>query len=196
VRDTIPQSLNIATIAPGSSSHAYTYMIHGENAQVIDFIFNNIQLPDSNVNEPASHGFVKFKINQRANNPLGTVIENKAGIYFDFNEAIITNTTHHVLGENFVESNLVGLSTQRPDNTIAINVYPNPSKDDVTFEILNAQQSNYSLQIFNSIGSSVLQRSISNNKITIQKGSLPAGIYFYQVSYAQGIAGVGKLIIN
>ena len=86
------------------------------NLQLFDFIFNNIQLPDSNVNEPASHGFVKFKINQRANNPLGTVIENKAGIYFDFNEAVITNSTHHVLGENFVESNLVGLSTQKSNN--------------------------------------------------------------------------------
>ena len=86
-----------------------------------DFIFNNIQLPDSNVNEPASHGFVKFKINQRANNPLGTVIENKAGIYFDFNEAVITNSTHHVLGENFVESNLVGLSTQKSNNAFHLN---------------------------------------------------------------------------
>jgi uncharacterized repeat protein (TIGR01451 family) len=196
VRDTIPSSLNIATIAPGSSSHAYTYMIHGENAQVIDFIFNNIQLPDSNVNEPASHGFIKFKINQSANNPLGTVIENKAGIYFDFNEAIITNSTHHVLGENFVESNLVGLSTQKPNNTVAVNVYPNPAKDDVTFEIKNADQNNYTLQLFNTTGSSVLQRNISNNKTTIQKGSLPAGIYFYQVSQPQGITGVGKLIIN
>jgi hypothetical protein len=171
-------------------------MIHGENAQVIDFIFNNIQLPDSNVNEPASNGFVKFKIHQRANNPLGTVIENSAGIYFDFNEAIITNTTHHVLGENFIESNLVGLSTQKPLNTVTVNVYPNPAKDDVTFEVQNAELNNYTLQIFNSIGSSVLQRNISNNKITIQKGSLPAGIYFYQVSHPQGITGIGKLIMN
>jgi uncharacterized repeat protein (TIGR01451 family) len=196
VRDTIPQSLDIATIVPGSSSHAYTYMIHGENAQVIDFIFNNIQLPDSNVNEPASNGFIKFKINQRANNPLGTVIENSAGIYFDFNEPIITNTTHHELGQNFIESNLVGLSSASSTNEIKINVYPNPAKDDVTFEIKNVELNNYSLQIFNSIGSSVLQRKISNNKITIQKGSLPAGIYFYQISHPQGVAGIGKLIIN
>ena len=196
VRDTIPQSLDIATITPGASSHNYSYFVHGENAQVIDFIFNNIQLPDSNVNEPASHGFIKFKINQKTNNPIGTVIENKAGIYFDFNEAVITNATHHVIGQNFIESNLVGLSTANQNNEITVNVYPNPAKDDVTFEIKNAQQSNYTLQIFNNLGSTVLQRYISNNKIIIQKGNLPAGIYFYQVSHAKGITGVGKLIIN
>ena len=101
-----------------------------------------------------------------------------------------------MLGENFVESNLVGLSTQKPNNTVVVNVYPNPAKDDVTFEIKNADQNNYTLQLFNTTGSSVLQRNISNNKTTIQKGSLPAGIYFYQVSQPQGITGVGKLIIN
>ncbi|HRG58695.1 MAG TPA: T9SS type A sorting domain-containing protein [Bacteroidia bacterium] len=196
VRDTIPQSLDIATITPGASSHNYTYVVHGENAQVIDFIFNNIQLPDSNVNEPASNGFVKFKINQKANNPIGTVIENKAGIYFDFNEAVITNSTHHVIGQNFIESNLVGLSTQAPQNEISVNVFPNPAKDDVIFEIKNSQHSNYALQIFNLHGSSVLQQNFSNSIIKIQKGSLPAGIYFYQVNHDKGIAHIGKLIIN
>lgn len=196
VRDTIPQSFNIATLVPGSSSHAYTYFIHGENAQVIDFIFNNIQLPDSNVNEPASHGFIKFKINQKANNPIGTVIENKAGIYFDFNEAVITNSTHHVIGQNFIESNLVGLSTQKPHSAIDVNVYPNPSKDDVTFEIQQAKKGNYTLQIFNSTGGSVVQRNIVNNKTTLQKGSLPAGIYYYQISHQNGIEGQGKFIIH
>lgn len=196
VRDTIPSSLAISTINPGSSSHPYTYMIHGENTQVVDFIFNNIQLPDSNVNEPASHGFIKFKINQRPNNPLGTVIENKAGIYFDFNEAVITNSTHHILGENFVESNLVGLSTHKTDNEIAVHVYPNPSHYHVTFEISGQKQGNYRVELFNTIGASVLKSNTSNNKMIIEKGTLPAGIYFYQVSNQNGNVGNGKLIIE
>lgn len=196
VRDTIPQSLNIASIVPGASSAPYTYMIHGDNVQVIDFIFNNIQLPDSNVNEPASHGFIQFKINQRANNPLGTVIENKAGIYFDFNEAVITNSTHHVLGENFITANLVGLSTQKPNNEIAVKVYPNPSHYNVTFEITGQKQGNYRVELFNTIGASVLKSNTSNNKMIIEKGTLPAGIYFYQVSNQNGNVGNGKLIIE
>jgi uncharacterized repeat protein (TIGR01451 family) len=196
VRDTIPQSLDIASIIPGSSSHTYSYMIHGENVQVIDFIFNNIQLPDSNVNEPASHGFVKFKINQKPNNPLGTVIENKAGIYFDFNEAVITNSTHHVLGENFITANLVGLSTQKPNNEIAVLVYPNPSHYNVTFEISGQKHGNYRVELFNTIGASVLKSNTSNNKMIIEKGTLPAGIYFYQVSNQNGNVGNGKLIVE
>jgi len=56
------------------------------------FHFENILLPDSTVNEPASHGFVQFRINQLTDNPIGTVIENTADIYFDLNKAIVTNT--------------------------------------------------------------------------------------------------------
>jgi uncharacterized repeat protein (TIGR01451 family) len=196
VRDTIPQSLNITSILPGSSSHPYTYVVHGENAQVIDFTFTNIQLPDSNINEPASHGFVKFKINQKANNAIGTVIENKAGIYFDFNEAIITNTTHHQIGENFVEANLVGLSTKPARNQMQVLVYPNPTHSDVTFELKGQMQGPYQVELINSIGKLVAIKSFSNNKITIEKANLSAGIYCYKITNGNGMLSVGKLIVN
>lgn len=55
--------------------------------------FNNIMLPDSNVNELASHGFVRYRIRLRDNLPIGTEITNNAFIYFDQNPAVITNST-------------------------------------------------------------------------------------------------------
>lgn len=196
IRDTIPNELDITSIIPGASSHNYTYFIHGENAQVIDFVFNNIQLPDSNVNEPASNGFVKFKIQQSANNPLGTVIENKAGIYFDFNEPVITNTTHHLLGEDFIGSNVV--SVQQPKHTVPfmVKVFPNPSGDDVYFEVHSTLSGNYQLELIDALGSQVMMRNLSNFKTTINKGSLPAGVYFYRIGNAQGNSTYGKLIIK
>ena len=60
-------------------------------------------LPDSNVNEPASHGFVKFTVSQQPGNPMGTVINNQAAIYFDFNDPIFTNIYSHTVGDDFVE---------------------------------------------------------------------------------------------
>jgi hypothetical protein len=54
------------------------------------FYFPNILLPDSNINEPRSHGFVGFRI--RPHLPLlpGDEITNIANIYFDFNPPVIT----------------------------------------------------------------------------------------------------------
>ncbi|WP_338791255.1 T9SS type A sorting domain-containing protein [Bernardetia sp. MNP-M8] len=93
VLDTLSEFLDIETIRLGMVSHDYKLLIDGDaDTRVLRFEFDNINLPDSNSNEPASHGFIKFKIKQKANNSIGTVIKNRAAIYFDFNSPIITNT--------------------------------------------------------------------------------------------------------
>lgn len=62
------------------------------NGNNINFIFDNINLPDSNTDEPNSHGFIAYKIKPKNNVVLGDVFMNTADIYFDFNPPIITNT--------------------------------------------------------------------------------------------------------
>ncbi|MBK6994738.1 MAG: DUF11 domain-containing protein [Lewinellaceae bacterium] len=52
IRDTLSAFLDPISIRAGASSHAYTWSLSGQG--VIHFTFNNIMLPDSNVNEPAS----------------------------------------------------------------------------------------------------------------------------------------------
>ncbi len=88
ILDTISQHLDVSTFVSGAASHPYEVQIIEGN--IIRWDFPNILLVDSLTNEPDSHGFVKFNISQKPNNPDGTVIENIAGIYFDFNEPIIT----------------------------------------------------------------------------------------------------------
>ncbi|MFH1320985.1 MAG: PKD domain-containing protein [Bacteroidota bacterium] len=96
IKDTLSDYLDITTIEAGTSSHPYTLDIFESN--ILQWTFDSIMLPDSNLNEPESHGFVKFKIHQVAGNTKGTVIENKAGIVFDFNEPVITNTVFNTIG--------------------------------------------------------------------------------------------------
>ena len=88
ILDTISQHLDMSTFVSGAASHDYEVEII--NGNVIRWDFPNILLVDSVRNEPESHGFVKFNIKQQPNNPDGIVINNSAGIYFDFNEPIIT----------------------------------------------------------------------------------------------------------
>lgn len=100
IRDTLSQFLDPATIKMGAASHLYSWEILGNNT--LQVVFENIMLADSNINEVGSHGFVKFKIDQQPNLDSGTSIENKAAIYFDFNEPVITNTSHHMIDEKLV----------------------------------------------------------------------------------------------
>ncbi len=95
LRDTLSSFLDVTTIQFGTSSHHYESEIL-ENG-ILKFTFANIMLPDSNVNLVASNGFVKFKIGLKENLTPGIVINNSAGIYFDFNAPIITETVFHTI---------------------------------------------------------------------------------------------------
>ncbi len=95
LRDTLSPFLDLTTIQFGTSSHHYEPELL-ENG-ILKFTFENIMLPDSNVNLIASNGFVKFKIGLKENLPPGTMITNSAAIYFDFNAPVITETIFHAI---------------------------------------------------------------------------------------------------
>ena len=89
IRDTLSTDLDPATIEWGAGSHPYTRTLTGSG--LLTFSFFHILLPDSNVNEQGSHGFVSFRIRPRQPVQPGTVISNAADIYFDFNPPVHTN---------------------------------------------------------------------------------------------------------
>ncbi|MBK9506828.1 MAG: T9SS type A sorting domain-containing protein [Bacteroidetes bacterium] len=64
---------------------------------VAHFIFPDIYLADSTTDEPASHGFVVYTIKPKPGLDYNTLITNNAGIYFDFNEPVITNTVSNTV---------------------------------------------------------------------------------------------------
>jgi len=97
ITDQLDQNLNWQSFTPLASSHPATIDIN-QNGN-IEFNFNNIMLPDSNVNELASHGFIKYRIDLLPSLPLNTSIYNTANIYFDENPAVVTNTTINTLYE-------------------------------------------------------------------------------------------------
>jgi uncharacterized repeat protein (TIGR01451 family) len=118
IQDTLDVNFDIESFRLIANSHSVMTTINPET-RLIDFYFENIQLPDSVNNEPASHGLISYKITPLPNLPVGTVLENTAYIYFDNNDPIITNTTwttiHECGGEaNFIVESIMtceGLST-------------------------------------------------------------------------------------
>ncbi|HMQ90660.1 MAG TPA: hypothetical protein PKB07_23830, partial [Flavilitoribacter sp.] len=95
--DRLPQEMDPGTFRPIAASHPYTWRI--VDGYWLDVLFDPIALPDSNINEPGSNGFFAFEIDQVADLPEGTWIENTASIIFDANPEIFTNYVYHVIGQ-------------------------------------------------------------------------------------------------
>lgn len=109
--DSLSSLLDWSTIKVISTSHNMQLVDLGNG--VMKFNFPGIWLPDSTTNEALSHGDVVFSIKENANNGVGTTIENTGFIYFDWNPAIVTNTTTNTnafLGLADVEVNEVSVS--------------------------------------------------------------------------------------
>ncbi len=95
IRDTLSANLNQNTFRPITSSHPM--QVFRNSNGVVEFRFDNILLPDSTTNEPASHGFVQYAVKPQSGLSNATAINNTADIYFDANPPIVTNTTHNLM---------------------------------------------------------------------------------------------------
>lgn len=173
IRDTLTADLDISTIRVGVSSHSYSFKMYGP--RVLEWTFNNIMLPDSNVNESASHGFVKFKVNQVPNLPAGTIIENSAAIYFDYNLPIITNTSWHTIHENVLTINVDKIMTEE----LEVKIYPNPSSGIVHIE--HREDSELQLLVIDNLGRVLMSKRIQSNLTEINMQKFPSGVYFFRM---------------
>lgn len=90
IRDTLDAKLDLQSLQMVSSSHANHLAIKDGNK--LAWTFTNILLPDSNTNEPLSHGYITYRVKPKSTLVVGDVINNSASIYFDFNLPVKTNT--------------------------------------------------------------------------------------------------------
>ncbi|NNF01468.1 MAG: T9SS type A sorting domain-containing protein [Bacteroidia bacterium] len=188
--DTISRNLDISTLQLGTSSHAFRLQIHGN--RILQFTFYNINLPDSNTNEPASHGFVKFKIAQKPGLTDGTLIENTAAIYFDFNKPIITNTVRNRIGEIsvFVE--------EIKRDEIKIKAYPNPLTIYTVIKVESVKEfKELELLVFDLEGKVIKRlKGYNTDQFELSAQDIPAGIYLFKLKVKGDEIGGGKIIVQ
>lgn len=190
VIDTLSEHLDVSTFQMGSVSHPYVYAIEGN---VVRFEFNPIALVDSTTNEVNSHGFIQFKINQKRNNPIGTIIENYADIYFDFNDPIRTNTTFHMIDEDFIKSlTSSDINVQLED----VSMYPNPATigDVITVEREKAQD--LRIDFYEVTGRIVHSIPLENGKDNFKQNFLKEGTYWMKMVDSDQTIAIQKLIIT
>lgn len=163
VVDTLDSHINPKTLRILGTSHTMTPKWLTSN--VVEFDYNEINLPDSGSNEPASHGEVRFSVVLNPGQHAGTQIKNTGYIYFDANPPVITNTTLSTI----VEPN--GIKSIVANTEVA--VYPNPATDHIIVEGLNGGE----LSIMNISGSVVIRQNIVADKTSIDVSRLPPGVY-------------------
>ncbi|MBL7939018.1 MAG: hypothetical protein JNL43_06630, partial [Flavobacteriales bacterium] len=121
IRDVIDTDLDITSLQILGASHAFTPSF-GEGRELV-FTFNEIDLPDSTTDLLGSQGFVSYRIKPVSDIVVGDLLENTAGIYFDFNPPIITNTVDHVVDMS------TSISLTARDSQRSVAVSPNPTSD-------------------------------------------------------------------
>lgn len=179
IQDVLDKNLDASTLRLGVSSHPYSTEWKGKDT--ISFILDNILLPDSFRNEAKSHGFVRFKISQKLDLPIGTILKNQAGIYFDFNEAVITNTTSHTVGKDFMPS-IVSKINQLDTHDYNISIAPNPVVQSLNITIDNGNASDiYSVFIFDILGRQVKRLYFNTQSMNINRENIENGIYLLEV---------------
>lgn len=192
VVDTLTEYLDVSSLELLSASHEYSLEILEEN--ILQFSFNDILLVDSFKNEPLSHGYIRFEIDQQVDVPLETVIKNSAAIYFDFNKPIITNVTEHTLGKEFIEIEVRTSTFETP--LMKMDVYPNPFAEStmVTIEELNGKEHSFFLYDLN--GRLVKQYDFTGNQFQLMRKDLLSGVYLFKVLSEGRLMGNGKLSIR
>jgi len=168
--------LQLNTLEYVASSHPVNmnFIYHERN---MEFKFDNILLPDSNVNEPLSHGFIHYRIKPKTSLILTDTIKNTAAIYFDFNDPVITNTatTHVVLPTGIA-------SYQSAEN---IQLFPNPAQSELNIQQIAAVEK---IQVIDVLGKIVFEKKIkSQQNLKINISQFQNGVYFVKAYSAHDV---------
>jgi uncharacterized repeat protein (TIGR01451 family) len=169
--DTLDKAFDLTTFEVLNYSHANRVSLNGN---IMNVYFKNIQLQDSTSNEKESHGFIQYRIKPKKAVSESDQIKNTAHIYFDFNEAVVTNTTMSTANKSS------GLESKKES---ILHVYPNPAETSITLVRASSSNSKLAIQITNVNGQEVYTTSLektTNHVLDIS--AYTPGMYFINVT--------------
>ena len=182
IKDTLDPFLDLNTLKVLDSSDPYISSIDNS---IATFSFNNIFLPDSNIDEPGSHGYITYLIKPLPGIINGTQVKNTAYIYFDANSPVETNTTLNIFSDNVTLNLKVFIQGFYLSNGIMIAVVDpinNPIQCDTIIVELHNASSPYGL--VHSIKSTI---DINGNGQFIFPGNVLTHSYYIVVRHRNSI---------
>ncbi|MBF9143039.1 DUF7619 domain-containing protein [Hymenobacter properus] len=191
--DTLDASkLNLSSLALVAQSHNCSWSLAstGPNAGQLTVRFLGINLPGRNVDVIRSQGFVRFRVQPRTTLAVGEVIPNRAGIVFDFNAPVMTNTATTTV--------MLASAALANHTAAAWNAYPNPATDAVTVAADLATAGPVRLDLLDALGRSVRRQTFTAPagplRQTLDLRDLAPGFYVLRLTPPTGPASSQQLV--
>ncbi len=169
LKDTLSSNLDLSTFEMIGYSNPNNWNITDSKLTVV---YPNIWLPDSTSDEAASHGYFQYRIKPVAGLPNGTVIDNTAHIYFDYNAPVVTNTTKTYFG--FTSDGLEISGTN-------LKIYPNPAEGFIYIDGIDHSKE-YIIEMFDAVGKSI--------DVTVSESTLGIRLDFDNDNYGIGFLSI------
>ncbi len=150
-------TMNIAAINDGTHN-------------IVKFDFPQINLLDSAAC-PQCSGSVIFTVKTRQGLPEGATIFNRAGVYFDYNPVVMTNTVEDIKGGCFANA----VNNVKPASA-GVQILPNPATDILTIKM--NPDAYTTLTITNSIGQQMATQPLTQTSTKVNVSLLPPGLYY------------------
>lgn len=192
--DTLESKLEWSTFQMIGSSHKYSLTIKEGNK--LQWVFNDIKLPDSTTNLLRSIGFVSFRIKPKNTVVQNDVIKNKASIYFDYNLPIVTNSA-----DVTIANDLLTAVREVQNNEMNLQLGPNPANAYSNILISGRLKGRFELRLIDNSGRIILQQTIvrqsiaETNNVSVNLTKLASGVYYIQLQQ-KGKSWWQKIIIQ
>ena len=127
-------------------------------------------------------------------NEIGTVIENQAYIFFDYNQPILTPLAFSTIWE---EPPFLQTSIFEAENSL-VTIYPNPATTAfyIDFSKIKQQTESAKIVVYDLFGRLVLEQNINKNLNKIDITTIKNGAYVYKIVSENAILGSGKIMIQ
>lgn len=146
IKDTLSTNVDWSTIQMITASHDCQLTIQNDNQCTWEF--EQINLADSTINEPLSHGYIVYRVKVKNTLAAGDDVKNTASIYFDYNFPVQTNTETTTVENIILPVRLTSFNARKQGKD---NVAEWSTEDELNLESFIIERSNNAVT-FTSVG--------------------------------------------
>jgi hypothetical protein len=192
--DTLSPLLDFSTLNMGASNYKFDYEISEKG--LLQIKFPNIELFGNQVNKDSSEVYVKFRISQQKDVPLGSLISNRCAFFnsLDSLPSVSAKITHKI-AKDFLKVLVKTQENFLPN--VSVKVMPNPFDSEAKIIIDGLEKIEKLTFLLIDINGRLLKKMTSDEALfTLQKENLQAGLYFYKIENQGLTISSGKILIE
>lgn len=182
VENQLDDKLDWSTFELLTTSHTAEFEIENDNE--IEFTFNDINLIDSSTDNDNSYGYIVYKIKPKSNIAIGDIIENQGAIYYDLDEALLTNTAITEIIDPDIILPPVSVGEL---HLLEYSVYPVPVSKELN---IKSNTEIVKIELINELGQLLISTK-GRNRLDVS--TLSTGFYFIKVVDVYGNTGIQKI---